>query len=110
MAEVYRAKIFGDQPHQLVVKPEGRDPIAHEFSPADFKPAEGMPTFFWVRDFVRKDDKADAQDAKATYEDKGIDKRERKRKKRRPQGPRKEKWVDDRGLFACRARRERTPK
>jgi len=40
-----------DAPHQLVVKPEGRDPIITEFAPADFVDTEGLPTFIFERDF-----------------------------------------------------------
>lgn len=45
-----------DKPHQLVIKREGQDPIVHEFAPADFQAAEDLPTFFWVRDFTKKEE------------------------------------------------------
>lgn len=74
-----------DRAHQLVVKPKGMDPMLHEIAAADFQAAEDLPTFFWVRDFVKKDDETDAGPAvvKAASDEKKTVKKKPKKKRRR---------------------------
>lgn len=74
-----------DRPHQLVVKPEGMDPILQEFAPSDFKAAEDMPTFFWERDFTRKEEPTptDADGAVENDDAKKAEKSQKRRKKGR---------------------------
>jgi hypothetical protein len=51
-----------DKPHQLVVTPVDMDPIMVEFTTADFVNTEDLPTYFWTKDFSKKDEPA-AEDA-----------------------------------------------
>lgn len=60
-----------DRPHQLVVKPEGMDPILLEFAPSDFKATDDLPTFFWERDFTKKEEPPPADPSPALDEGEG---------------------------------------
>lgn len=47
------ANVDIDQPHRLVVKPKGMDPIIREITKADFVPGDdGAPTFVLEKDFT----------------------------------------------------------
>jgi serine/threonine protein kinase len=69
-----------DENHQLVVEPEGMDPIIHEFGPADFRNTEGLPTFFWVKEFRPEP----AAKADAGPPDAGVKADTPKKKKKKP--------------------------
>lgn len=60
-----------DRPHQLVVKPEGMDPILLEFTPEDFRATDDLPTFFWERDFTKKEEPAPPETTPPTDESEG---------------------------------------
>jgi hypothetical protein len=55
------ASIDANQPHQLVVKPQGKDPIILEIERKDFEKGEdGFPTYVFERDFTPPKDATDA--------------------------------------------------
>jgi hypothetical protein len=48
-----------NEPHHIVIKPAGQDPIDVRTARADFKDGEdGWPTYVLERDYTKKDDAA----------------------------------------------------
>jgi serine/threonine protein kinase len=63
-----------DRAHQLVVRPEGMDQIILEITPEEFKMNEGVLTYAFIRDFVKKEEPEPEPEPKP---------KKRRRKKRR---------------------------
>ncbi len=69
-----------DSNHQLVVVPTGKEPIQIEFTPTDFKPIDGLPTYTFERNFEAPPE-PEVEEPPPSEEKKP--KKRRKRKKRR---------------------------
>lgn len=72
--------------HDLVVTPEGMDPIQIQFGPEDFASVDGTPTYLFERNFEAPEPDAATPEPAADEPGKKPKKRKKRRRKRRRGG------------------------